>query len=918
MNRLQDLTKQRILVLDGATGTMIQKYQLSESDFRGTRFRDIPGQLKGNNDMLCLTRPDIVEEIHRKYLEVGADIISTNTFSSQRISQADYHLEDFAREMAYEGARIARKMADSFSTEEKPRFVAGSIGPTNKTCSMSPDVSNPAARDLTYDELHRAYSEQIDGLIEGGVDALLIETIFDTLNAKVAIDAAMTVMEKRGVELPIMLSATVSDLAGRTLSGQTLEAFLASISSYPIFSVGLNCSFGASQMITFLRQLSRKAPYYISAYPNAGLPNSMGLYDETAESMAPQMGKMIDEGLVNIIGGCCGTDEHFIEKYIPLVEGKRPHQPVCRPKTMWLSGLELLDVTPEVRFVNVGERCNVAGSRKFLRLVKEKKYDEAIAIARKQVTDGALVIDINMDDGLLDARTEMTTFLRMIAAEPDIASVPVMIDSSDWEVIKAGLKCVQGKSIVNSISLKEGEEVFIQHAKDVMRYGAAVVVMCFDEQGQATSYERRIEIAERSYRILTQQVGMNPLDIIFDPNVLAVATGMEEHDSYAADFIKATGWIRKHLPGAHISGGVSNLSFSFRGNNYIREAMHAVFLYHAIQHGMDFGIVNPASKVLYSDIPHDQLEVIEDVILNRRKGAAETLTELANQLLEAQQSQPATTGLSSPSQQEKWREESLEQRLQYALIKGIGDFLQQDLDEALGKYPQAVKIIEGPLMDGMNEVGRLFGSGKMFLPQVVKTARTMKQAVEILQPVIEKQQEGGGKKAGKVLLATVKGDVHDIGKNIVAVVLACNGYDVVDMGVMVPAEQIVRKAVEVKADIIGLSGLITPSLEEMVNVAHEMQRAGLDIPIMIGGATTSELHVALKIAPVYGGPVVWMKDASQNALVAARLLNKDEEVKVEKELDEKYKHLREEYEQEQKQLLPLEEARKQKRDFFKE
>lgn len=918
MNRLQDLTKQRILVLDGATGTMIQKYQLSESDFRGTRFRDIPGQLKGNNDMLCLTRPDIVEEIHRKYLEVGADIISTNTFSSQRISQADYHLEDFAREMAYEGARIARKMADSFSTEEKPRFVAGSIGPTNKTCSMSPDVSNPAARDLTYDELHRAYSEQIDGLIEGGVDTLLIETIFDTLNAKVAIDAAMTVMEKRGVELPIMLSATVSDLAGRTLSGQTLEAFLASISSYPIFSVGLNCSFGASQMITFLRQLSRKAPYYISAYPNAGLPNSMGLYDETAESMAPQMGKMIDEGLVNIIGGCCGTDEHFIEKYIPLVEGKRPHQPVCRPKTMWLSGLELLDVTPEVRFVNVGERCNVAGSRKFLRLVKEKKYDEAIAIARKQVTDGALVIDINMDDGLLDARTEMTTFLRMIAAEPDIASVPVMIDSSDWEVIKAGLKCVQGKSIVNSISLKEGEEVFIQHAKDVMRYGAAVVVMCFDEQGQATSYERRIEIAERSYRILTQQVGMNPLDIIFDPNVLAVATGMEEHDSYAADFIKATGWIRKHLPGAHISGGVSNLSFSFRGNNYIREAMHAVFLYHAIQHGMDFGIVNPASKVLYSDIPHDQLEVIEDVILNRRKGAAETLTELANQLLEAQQSQPATTGLSSPSQQEKWREESLEQRLQYALIKGIGDFLQQDLDEALGKYPQAVKIIEGPLMDGMNEVGRLFGSGKMFLPQVVKTARTMKQAVEILQPVIEKQQEGGGKKAGKVLLATVKGDVHDIGKNIVAVVLACNGYDVVDMGVMVPAEQIVRKAVEVKADIIGLSGLITPSLEEMVNVAHEMQRAGLDIPIMIGGATTSELHVALKIAPVYGGPVVWMKDASQNALVAARLLNKDEEVKVEKELDEKYKHLREEYEQEQKQLLPLEEARKQKRDFFKE
>ena len=918
MKKLQDLIKQRILVLDGATGTMIQKYNLSESEFRGTRFLDIPGQMKGNNDMLCLARPDIVEDIHRKYLEVGADIISTNTFSSQRISQADYHLEAFAREMAYEGACIARKVADAFSTEEKPRFVAGSIGPTNKTCSLSPDVSNPAARDMTYDELHRAYREQIDGLIEGGVDTLLIETIFDTLNAKVAIDAAMTVMHERGVELPIMLSATVSDLAGRTLSGQTLEAFLASISSYPIFSVGLNCSFGASQMITFLRQFVQKAPYYISAYPNAGLPNSMGLYDETAESMAPQMGKMIDEGLVNIIGGCCGTDEHFIEKYIPLVQGKQPHQPVHKPDTMWLSGLEMLDVTPEVRFVNVGERCNVAGSRKFLRLIKEKKYDEAIAIARKQVADGALVIDINMDDGLLDARTEMTTFLHMIATEPDIASVPVMIDSSDWEVIKAGLKCVQGKSIVNSISLKEGEEVFIQHAKDVLRYGAAVVVMCFDEQGQATSYERRIEIAERSYRILTEYVGMNPLDIIFDPNVLAVATGMEEHDSYAADFIKATGWIRQHLPGAHVSGGVSNLSFSFRGNNYIREAMHAVFLYHAIQQGMDFGIVNPATKVLYSDIPQDQLKVIEDVILNRRKGAAEDLINLANQLLEVQQSQQSSTGQSPHSQQEKWREESLEQRLQYALIKGVGDYLQQDLGEALTQYPKAVQIIEGPLMAGMNEVGRLFGSGKMFLPQVVKTARTMKQAVEILQPVIERQQEGDGKKAGKVLLATVKGDVHDIGKNIVAVVLACNGYEVVDMGVMVPTEQIVRKAIEVKADIIGLSGLITPSLEEMVNVAHEMQRAGLEIPIMIGGATTSELHVALKIAPVYGGPVVWMKDASQNALVAARLLNKDEEAKVEEELDKKYKHLREEYEQEQKRLISLNEARKQKKDFFKE
>ena len=918
MKRLNDIIKERILVLDGATGTMIQNYHLTESDFRGQRFADLQGQMKGNNDMLCLTRPDIVEDIHRRYLKAGADIISTNTFSSQRVSQADYHLENEAREMAYEGARIARRCADEFSTSDKPRFVAGSIGPTNKTCSMSPDVSNPAARELTYDELHAAYSEQIDGLIAGGVDALLIETIFDTLNAKVAIDAAMTVMQQHEVELPIMLSVTVSDLAGRTLSGQTLEAFLASISSYPVFSVGLNCSFGAIQMIPFLRQLAKKAPYYISAYPNAGLPNSMGLYDETAESMAPQMGRMVDEGLVNIIGGCCGTDEHFIEKYIPLVEGRQPHMPAPKPQTMWLSGLELLDVTPEVHFVNVGERCNVAGSRKFLRLIKEKKYDEAISIARKQVADGALVIDINMDDGLLDARAEMTNFLNMIAAEPDIASVPVMIDSSDWNVITSGLKCVQGKCIVNSISLKEGEEVFIRHAQDVMRYGAAVVVMCFDEQGQATSYERRIEIAERSYRILTQTVGMNPLDIILDPNVLAVATGMEEHDSYAADFIKATEWIKNNLPGAHVSGGVSNLSFSFRGNNYIREAMHAVFLYHAIQKGMDFGIVNPATKVLYSDIPQDQLTIIEGVILNRHKGASEALTELANRLLAEQEdaSQNAQDTQSAHHSQEAWRSEDLDHRLQHALIKGVGDYLPQDLEEALQQYPKAVQIIEGPLMAGMNEVGRLFGSGKMFLPQVVKTARTMKQAVEILQPYIEQQQEGEGKKAGKVLLATVKGDVHDIGKNIVAVVLACNGYEVVDMGVMVPAEQIVRKAIEVKADIIGLSGLITPSLEEMVNVAHEMQRAGLDIPIMIGGATTSELHVALKIAPVYGGPVVWMKDASQNALVAARLLNKDEEPQVEQELEAKYQHLREEYQQEQQQLLSLDEARKQKRDFF--
>ena len=850
MTTLNDLAKQRVLILDGAMGTMIGK---------------VLGKT-GNSDELNLTRPDIIADIHRKYLVAGADIITTNTFNAQRISQADYHFEDKAREMALQGARIARACADEFSSPDHPRFVAGSIGPTNKTCSMSPDVSNPALRELSYDQLFDAYYEQMDALIEGGVDILLIETIFDTLNAKVAVDAALSAMQARGVELPIMLSATVSDLAGRTLSGQTLDAFLASISSYPIFSVGLNCSFGARQMLPFLRQLARKAPYYISAYPNAGLPNAMGLYDETPETMAPQIAEMIDEQLVNIVGGCCGTDDAFIAKYVPLVEGKTPRTPVAKSETMWLSGLELLDVTPEVRFVNVGERCNVAGSRKFLRLIQEKKYDEAIAIACKQVADGARVIDVNMDDALLDARSEMVNFLNTI------------------------------------------------DALDAKRYGAAVVVMCFDEEGQATSYERRIQIAERSYRILTQQVGMNPLDIIFDPNILAVATGMEEHDSYAADFIRATAWIRENLPGAHVSGGVSNLSFSFRGNNYIREAMHAVFLYHAIQAGMDFGIVNPATKVLYTDIPSEQLEIIEDVILNKRPGASEKLIVLANQLMEKNVAGGSPASTAAPAHEQ--RPASVDERLKQALVKGVGDYLAEDLQEALQKYPKAVSIIEGPLMAGMNQVGELFGAGKMFLPQVVKTARTMKQAVAILQPYIE-QQRGDSKaeKAGKILLATVKGDVHDIGKNIVSVIMTCNNYEVIDMGVMVPAEQIVRKAIEEKVDMIGLSGLITPSLEEMVEVAYEMQRAGLDIPIMIGGATTSELHVALKIAPVYGGPVVWMKDASQNPLVAARLM--DDEQQVERELDEKYEQLRHDYQQQQQELLSLEEARNNKPNLWK-
>ena len=917
---LREVIKDRIIILDGAMGTMIQQYGLEEDDFRGYRYRNVEGMMKGNNDMLNLTRPDVIEDIHTKYLMAGADIITTNTFSSQRVSQADYGLETSAREMALEGARIARKAADRYSTEEKPRFVAGSVGPTNKTCSMSPDVSNPAARELDYATLYEDYLEQIEALEEGGADAVLIETVFDTLNAKAAIDATMEVMRRTGRDLPIMLSITVSDLAGRTLSGQTLDAVLASVSSYPIFSIGLNCSFGADQMKPFIKELAHHAPYYISAYPNAGLPNSLGGYDETPETMAPQIGEYIDEGLVNIIGGCCGTTEKFIAKYAEIAEGKTPHQPQEKPRTMWLSGLELLDVTPDVRFVNVGERCNVAGSRKFLRLIKEKNYEEAVTIARKQVADGALVIDVNMDDGLLDAREEMRTFLNIIASEPDIAKVPVMIDSSKWDVITAGLQCVQGKCIVNSISLKEGEEVFLAHARDVMRYGAAVVVMCFDEKGQATTYERRIEIAGRAYRLLTEKVGMNPLDIIFDPNVLAIATGMEEHDNYAVDFIRATEWIKQNLPGAHISGGVSNLSFSFRGNNYIREAMHAVFLYHAIQKGMDFGIVNPATKVAYGDIPADQLEILEDVVLNRKADAAERLIELADQIKQQQEALKngaAAGGAAAVSKaQPEWRKEDVAKRLSTALVKGVAEYMEEDIQEALTAFPKAVNIIEGPLMDGMNTVGELFGCGKMFLPQVVKTARTMKKAVAILQPYIEADKKEGTTTAGKVLMATVKGDVHDIGKNIVAVVMACNNYDVIDLGVMVPAEQIVKKAVTEKADMIGLSGLITPSLEEMVNVATEMERAGLSLPIMVGGATTSEMHVALKIAPIYSGIVVWVKDAAQNPIIAQRLMNPEEKARFAKELDEKYARLRDEYAAHQKKLSSLETARSNRLDLF--
>lgn len=913
---IHQLVAERVLILDGAMGTMIQQYNLREEDFRTERFAHIPGLLKGNNDLLCLTRPDIIQEIHRKYLEAGADIIETNTFSSTTISMADYHVEDYVREINLAAVKLARDLADEYTARnpQKPRFVAGSVGPTNKTTSMSPDVNNPAFRALTYDDLTLSYRQQMEALLEGGVDLLLIETIFDTLNAKAALHAATQAMETVGREVPIMLSVTVSDIGGRTLSGQTLEAFLASVQHAPVFSVGLNCSFGAAQLKPFLKQLATRAPYYISAYPNAGLPNSLGQYDQTPEDMAQEIEEYLSESLVNIIGGCCGTTHEYIARYGELVAHAKPHVPVEKPNSMWLSGLELLDVKPEINFVNVGERCNVAGSRKFLRLIKEKKYEEALSIARTQVEDGALILDINMDDGLLDAREEMTTFLNLVMSEPEIARVPIMIDSSKWEVIEAGLKCLQGKSVVNSISLKEGEAEFLEHARRVKQFGAAVVVMAFDEKGQADTVTRKIEVCSRAYRLLVDEVGFNPHDIIFDPNVLAIATGMEEHNNYAVDFIEATRWIKQNLPGAHISGGISNLSFSFRGNDYIREAMHAVFLYHAIGVGMDMGIVNPGASVLYTDLPTEVLEKIEDVVLNRRSDASERLIELAERLKKEREGQSAADN--TDSSKLAWRQEAVQERLKYALTKGIGDFLEEDLAEALPLYDKAVDVIEGPLMDGMNHVGELFGAGKMFLPQVVKTARTMKKAVAILQPIIEQEKVVGTNSAGKVLLATVKGDVHDIGKNIVAVVMACNGYEMIDLGVMVPAEVIVQRAIEEKVDMIGLSGLITPSLEEMAHVAAELEKAGLDMPLLIGGATTSKMHTALKIAPVYSAPVVHLKDASQNAGVASRLLNPDQKSELVKELEEEYRSLRDKSGLFQREMLALDEVRKKRLSLF--
>ncbi len=909
---LQEAIKRRILLLDGAMGTMIQTYGLDESDFRGERFAGLPGQMQGNNDILSLTRPDVILDIHRRYLQAGADLITTNTFSSQRISMADYHCEAYVDEMNRASVALARKAAGEYATADHPRFVIATVGPTNKTCSMSPDVNDPAYRAITFDELCAAYLEQITALLESGADAILLETIFDTLNAKAGISAFQQATSQTGIDVPLMLSVTVSDKAGRTLSGQTLEGFLASVQHAAAFSIGLNCSFGAHDMLPCLRTLARNAPCYISAHPNAGLPNTMGGYDQTPEMMAAEMKAFVGEGLVNIIGGCCGTTPEHIAALRPLLEAK-PHEPAQPSCTLWLSGLERLDVTPEVGFVNVGERCNVAGSRKFLRLIREKAYEESLSIARRQVEDGALVLDINMDDGLLDAEHEMVHYLNLIASDPDICRVPVMIDSSNWNVIRSGLKCLQGKCIVNSISLKEGEEVFLSHAREVKALGAAVVVMAFDEQGQADTYERRIEVCRRAYSLLVERVGMNPLDIIFDPNVLAIATGMPEHDAYALDFIRATEWIRQNLPGAHVSGGVSNLSFSFRGNNYLREAIHAAFLYNARRRGMDFGIVNPSAKVIYTDIPEAELEVIERVLLHPSHDASEHLISLASEL-QSRNNNNEEIAQSSPAQQTKTAA-TLEERLIRALQHGCSDHLEDDLGEALTKYPRAVDIIEGPLMEGMNRVGQLFGEGKMFLPQVVKTARTMKQAVAILKPHIEAQRSKDSKSAGRVLVATVKGDVHDIGKNIVSVVMACNGYEIIDLGVMVPAEEIVRQALLLHPDVIGLSGLITPSLEEMVKVVRLLDQAHIDVPVMIGGATTSPLHTALKIAPEYHGAVIWVRDASQNAPIAARFLNPALAGSARQELAESQTRLRKNA-SDGDATIPLEEARRRKPKLF--
>ncbi|PIE00110.1 MAG: methionine synthase [Thiothrix nivea] len=902
---LQTALQQRILVLDGAMGTMVQRYKLQEQDYRGTRFADWHCDVKGNNDLLVLTQPEIIREIHAQYLDAGADILETNTFNATTISMADYDMQELAYEINVEAARLAREMADQFSSADKPRFVAGVLGPTNRTCSISPDVNDPGFRNVTFDELVVAYSEATRGLMTGGADIILIETIFDTLNAKAAIFAVQSVFEQDSVELPIMISGTITDQSGRTLSGQTTEAFYNSLAHANAISFGLNCALGPDLLRQYVEEMSRISATYVSAHPNAGLPNEMGEYDMEGPEMAAHVKEWAESGFLNIIGGCCGSSPDHIRAIADAVAGIAPRQLPELPCEMRLSGLEPFNIGADSLFVNVGERTNVTGSARFKRLIKEGDYSTALEVALEQVENGAQVIDVNMDEGLLDAEKEMHRFLNLVASEPDIARVPVMVDSSKWDVIEAGLKCIQGKGIVNSISMKEGEANFIAQARLVRRYGAAVIVMAFDEQGQADTEARKIEICARAYNILTEQVGFPPEDIIFDPNIFAVATGIEEHNNYAVDFIEATRWIKRNLPHASISGGVSNVSFSFRGNNPVREAIHSVFLYHAIQAGMNMGIVNASQMAVYDDIPAKLRDAVEDVIRNTSKGATERLLDIAPEF-------QGDGNVESKKETLEWRGWPVEKRLEHALVKGIDAFVDEDTEEARVKLGRPLLVIEGPLMDGMNVVGDLFGAGKMFLPQVVKSARVMKKAVAYLDPFMQEEKAGCEIEAnGKILMATVKGDVHDIGKNIVGVVLQCNNYEVIDLGVMVPAEKILQTAREENVDIIGLSGLITPSLDEMVHVATEMQRQDFNIPLLIGGATTSQIHTAVKIEPQFTNDVaVYVADASRAVGVASSLLSREQKPDYVASIREQYETVRTKRaaNQRERKLLTLEQA----------
>ena len=910
INEIKNILKERILVLDGAMGTMIQRHQLTEKDYRGERFKNHSTNLKGNNDILSLTQPNIILDIHREYLSAGADIIETNTFNGTAISQADYNAEEFVYEINFESAKLAKIAAEEFTSKNKnkPRFVAGSMGPTNKTLSLSPDVNDPGFRAVTFDDVKLNFKNQAKGLIDGGADILLIETIFDTLVAKAALVGIEELFDEMNLSLPIMISGTIVDQSGRTLSGQTTEAFYVSIANTEnLLSIGLNCSLGPQQIRPYIEELSNISDCYISLYPNAGLPNEFGGYDETPEDMRYVLNDYAQHGFFNIIGGCCGTTPEHIKAFANMVKTVTPRISKKVKKQLRLSGMEPLLLKENSIFANIGERTNVAGSRKFARLIREEKFEEALDIAKHQVEGGAQIIDVNMDDAMLNAEESMTNFLNMLSSEPEIAKLPIMIDSSKWSVIEAGLKCIQGKGIVNSISMKEGEKVFKAHAKKIMRYGAAAIVMAFDEDGQADSYERKIEICERAYKVLVNEVGFPAEDIIFDPNIFAIATGIDDHNSYGIDFIRATKWIKENLPLAKISGGVSNLSFSFRGNNRIREAMHSAFLYHAVKAGMDMGIVNAGQLEIYEDIPKDLLERVEDVILNRREDATERLIEIAERVKGEVKDETKVL---------EWRANSVEERLKYALTKGITEFIEEDAEEARIKLKSPIKVIEEPLMDGMNFVGDLFGEGKMFLPQVVKSARVMKKAVAYLLPYIEEEKLSTGniEKAGKILLATVKGDVHDIGKNIVGVILSCNNYEIIDLGVMVPTEKIIQAAIDNEVDAIGLSGLITPSLEEMMHVAAEMERRELKIPLLIGGATTSKAHTALMVAPQFSGTAVHVIDASRSVQITSKLLNKKTRTEYGKAIAEDYSNFRAEYSKRsaKKNYIIIDDARKNK------